>query len=72
MRRKMWRLLCSMFIGLFLTAGVVYGYQEGFWEAEEEVQQMQEEYAWWSLTYDRPNPEQLPVRVHFQWLKGLE
>lgn len=72
MRRKMWRLLCSMFIGLFLTAGVVYGYQEGFWEVEEEVQQMQEEYAWWSLTYDRPNPEQLPVRVHFQWLKGLE
>lgn len=72
MRKKMWRLLCSMLIGLFLTASMVYMYQEGFLEVEDGVQQMQEEYAWWSLTYDRPNPKQLPVRVHFQWLKGLE
>lgn len=72
MRRKMWRLLCSMLIGLFLTTGMVYMYQEGFLEVEDGVQQMQAEYAWWSLTYDRPNPEQLPVRVRFQWLKGLE
>lgn len=29
-------------------------------------------YAWWSLMYERPNPEKLPVKVRFQWLKGLE
>ena len=28
--------------------------------------------AWWSLTYEMPNPEKLPVQVRFQWLKGLE
>lgn len=28
--------------------------------------------AWWSLIYERPNPEQLPVRIHFRWAKGLE
>ena len=31
-----------------------------------------EVYAWWSLTYETPNPEKLPVKVRFQWLKGLE
>ena len=72
MCRKMWMLVCSIVIGLCLTASMVYVYQEGLLEAEEEVQEMQEEYAWWSLTYDRPNPEQLPVHVRFWWLKGLE
>ncbi len=28
--------------------------------------------AWWSLTYEMPNPEKLPVKVQFQCLKGLE
>lgn len=28
--------------------------------------------AWWSMMYEMPNPERLPVRVRFQWLKGLE
>ena len=72
MCRKMWMLVCSIVIGLFLTASMVYVYQEGLLEAEEEVQEMQEEYAWWSLTYELPNPEKLPVKVRFQYLKGLE
>ncbi len=38
------------------------------------VQPSEAEYtvAWWSMMYEMPNPEQLPVRVRFQWLKGLE
>lgn len=38
------------------------------------VQLSEAEYtvAWWSMMYEMPNPEQLPVRVRFQWLKGLE
>lgn len=28
--------------------------------------------AWWSVMYEMPNPEHLPVKVRFQWLKGLE
>lgn len=28
--------------------------------------------AWWSVMYETPNPERLPVQVRFQWLKGLE
>ena len=25
-------------------------------------------YAWWSLIYERPNPQRLPVQVRFRWL----
>ena len=28
--------------------------------------------AWWTLLMERPNPDRLPVKVHFQWVKGLE
>lgn len=28
------------------------------------------EVSWWSLIFERPNPEQLPVRVHFYWAKN--
>ncbi len=24
--------------------------------------------AWWSLTYERPNPERLPVEVRWRWM----
>lgn len=42
--------------------------------SESSVQPLEAEYtvAWWSMMYEMPNPEQLPVRVRFQWLKGLE
>lgn len=28
--------------------------------------------AWWTLITERPNPDRLPVKVRFQWVKGLE
>lgn len=31
-----------------------------------------QEVAWWSLLYERPNPERLPVRVEWKWAKGLD
>lgn len=31
-----------------------------------------QELAWWTLFYERPNPERLPVRVEFRLAKGLE
>lgn len=42
--------------------------------SESSIQPLEAEYtvAWWSMMYEMPNPEQLPVRVRFQWLKGLE
>ena len=58
------------------SGGVVVGLPAA---AEEQnggaaVQPSEAEYtvAWWSMMYEMPNPEQLPVRVRFQWLKGLE
>lgn len=62
MRREILILLCAMVLGLG-AAGCMAKMQ-----AEEPVRTV----AWWSLLYDRPNPEQLPVRVHFLWAKGLE
>ncbi len=43
------------------------GYLKGL-EAAKPVKTI----AWWSLTYELPNPEKLPVKVRFQYLKGLE
>ncbi len=55
-----------------MTGGLVYGYYTQTEEIVCEVQEIEEQYAWWSLMYERPNPKGLPVQVHFQWLKGLE
>lgn len=41
-------------------------------EEEAELSEPEEILAWWSLTCELPNPEKLPVKVRFQWLKGLE
>ena len=72
MRRKIWILLYSMLIGLLMTGGLVYGYYTQTEEIVCEVQEIEEQYAWWSLMYERPNPKGLPVQVHFQCMKGLE
>ncbi|MDO4260758.1 MAG: hypothetical protein Q4C82_01670 [Eubacteriales bacterium] len=26
--------------------------------------------SWWTLMYERPNPDRLPVKVSFWWAKG--
>lgn len=80
MRRKVRILLCSVLFGILMTACVVlyaapYGENSGADSAfmqnpgfSEPVQTV----AWWSLMYERPNPDRLPVEVRFRWLKGLE
>ncbi|MBS6396278.1 MAG: hypothetical protein KH452_03860 [Clostridiales bacterium] len=62
MRRKAAILICSLMLGLGLTGSLVIS------EKQEPVQTV----AWWSVMYEMPNPERLPVQVHFRWLKGLE
>lgn len=74
MNRKIRIALCSMIFGLSLTFCLILpgdtktqgsaGHTEN-WRAVQTV-------AWWSTMYERPNPDQLPVKVRFQWLKGLE
>ena len=32
----------------------------------------EKELSWWTVFYERPNPERLPVKVHFRLVKGLE
>ncbi|MCD8097557.1 MAG: hypothetical protein LUE31_05890 [Lachnospiraceae bacterium] len=59
MRRKITTLLLILF--LLSTAG---GYTLG--ETLRETNGT-ETMAWWSLLYERPNPERLPVKVSF-WL----
>lgn len=31
-----------------------------------------ESVSWWTVFYERPNPERLQVKVHFRLVKGLE
>ena len=62
MKKEMLIVLCSILLGM----GTI-GYA-----AHTEVQISEPCMAWWSLLYERPNPDRLPVRVQFRWLKGLE
>ncbi len=33
---------------------------------------LEKEMSWWTVFYERPNQERLPVKVHFRLVKGLE
>ncbi len=60
---------------LLAAAAVCAVLPECFWESGTEETQLAEpveSLAWWSLTCELPNPDKLPVRVRFEWLKGLE
>lgn len=73
MTKKVKILICSIVLGLTLTGCMVV--PEILQTETADVVGLAEPVktvAWWSLTYEKPNPEQLPVRVRFQWLKGLE
>lgn len=76
MNRKIRILLCSMIFGLSLTACLVLpGGSELPGKSRfsgKEHQETVRNVAWWSTMYERPNPDQLPVKVRFEWLKGLE
>ena len=76
MNRKIRILLCSMILGFSLTACLVL---PGGTEPSDKISFSGREHreavrtvAWWSTMYERPNPDQLPVKIRFQWLKGLE
>lgn len=62
MKKELLAVFCSVLIGLcaagFLTMA----------ESREPAGTV----AWWSLVYEQPNPDRLPVQVHFKWLKGLD
>lgn len=68
MRKKLLILLCSVLLGLGITGCMVIPAAQTIPLAEEPARTV----AWWSLMYEMPNPEGLPVKVRFQWLKGLE
>lgn len=68
MRRKIWILLCSLMFGLGVTGCLVIPRAV----QEERVSEPVRTMAWWSVMYETPNPEHLPVQIRFQWLKGLE
>lgn len=73
MERKIKILICSVVLGFMMTGCMVV--PEILQTETEDVAEMTEPvevYAWWSLTCEMPNPEKLPVKVRFQWLKGLE
>lgn len=68
MRRNIWILLCSMLFGLGVTGCLMIPRGTQAETAAEPARTV----AWWSVMYETPNPERLPVQVRFQWLKGLE
>lgn len=73
MRRKTAILLCSIMLGLGAAGcmAIPYAFGENRSVQEEQTEPVKV-MAWWSLMYEKPNPEKFPVKVRFQWLKGLE
>lgn len=61
MRIKFLILICSVLLGFGAAA---YTVQTGTEAPPRAV-------AWWSLMYERPNPEKLPVKVHFWWAEEI-
>jgi hypothetical protein len=57
MKRGFLIILCS----IFLLAGMA-GYSAAAPKAIPGAT-----VSWWSLIFERPNPERLPVRVHYYW-----
>jgi hypothetical protein len=57
MKRGLLIIICS----IFLIAGIA----ECMVEHSEVIPERN--VSWWSLIFERPNPEQLPVRVHVYW-----
>lgn len=87
MHKNVLILLCSMLFGLGVTgclfipravhAGLLDDSTVLFSDSmeKEESEDRNEPVrtiAWWSVMYEAPNPERLPVQVRLQWLKGLE
>ena len=63
MRRILLALLCFLLLGIGTTGLAIR--VSGCRTEHQAV-------AWWTLITERPNPERLPVKVRFQWVKGLE
>ena len=73
MRRRIGILVCSVVTGLMAAGCMVIPEIQQVDTAEvAELSEPVKTIAWWSLTYELPNPEKLPVKVRFQYLKGLE
>lgn len=85
MQRSVRILLCSLIFGFCVTGCMLIAHRQvAPWEqagtgqeasgeqAESSREEPAAQVAWWSLIYERPNPERLPVRIHFRWAKGLE
>ena len=73
MRRRIGILVCSVVTGLMAAGCMVIPEIQQVDTAEvAELSEPVKTMTWWSLTYELPNPEKLPVKVRFQYLKGLE
>ena len=77
MRRRIGIFVCSVLAGVMASGcmmipEVLQADTEDVAEAGLLDQEPVMTVAWWSLTCEMPNPEKLPVKVQFQWLKGLE
>lgn len=81
MKRNIGMVLCSMMLGLGMTGCLIIPRamqpkqaveSEALCMEDEDSEQDVRAVAWWSTMYEMPNPDHLPVRVRFQWLKGLE
>ena len=73
MRRRIGIFVCSVVTGLMAAGCMVIPEIQQVDTAEvAELSEPVKTMAWGSLTYELPNPEKLPVKVRFQYLKGLE
>jgi len=62
MRKKVLILVCALLLGISIAV----------WQLPEKKEEPERTVAWWSLLYEKPNPDQLPVQVRFKWIKNLD
>ncbi len=72
MCRKIMILLCSMIFGFCVTGCLFLPLAGEAGSLADRTPQPVCSVSWWSLMYEPPNPEKLPVQIRFRWLKGLE
>lgn len=65
-----WKITILVWMLVFGLSGSIWIDQQWINPQTESEQTEQETWSWWTLLYERPNPERLPVKVSFWFAKN--
>ena len=76
-KRMKWKIAILVWMLVFGLSGSIWidqqwtDPQKELWVLQAEPEQTEQEtWSWWTLLYERPNPERLPVKVSFWFAKN--